>query len=171
MLLYLHASETFHISETTEIVFDGLNLRTYLNGNEADTRKANFGEVYYVQSGGKGKVPKITKAVLPENRGERIAWALSFIGEKKLATSFDDFLIKYQTYVKHELTYQTCMFFSNSEPKQYAILLEMNPNGRLPKPALAWIDDNISSKEMNNLIETFVKYRDLFCPIDFLKLL
>lgn len=171
MQIYLYKPDNFVVNEFIETVFDGSTLRTYLNGEETDSRAAAPGECYFIQPNGQKKSPKITKAEFPENRGGRIAWALSFIGEQKNATDFNDFMLKYQQYINKDLTYQCCMFMSKPENRKYAIVLEILPNGRIPKPILAWISDDINEEELDELITTFVKYRNLFCPIEFLKLL
>lgn len=171
MQIFLYKPDTFVVTESVETVFDGSNLRTYLNGTQTDSRAATVGECYYIQQNGKNKAPKITKAEMPESRGLRIAWALSFIGTNKNATDFNEFMIKYQNFINKELSYQCCMFMSNPEKKKFAIVLEILPDGRLPKPILAWIADDITQEELDELTETLTRYRKLFCPIEFLKLL
>lgn len=171
MLIYLYQPDIFAVNESIQADFDGSTLRTYLNGALTDSRTAAPGECYYIQPTGESKAPKITKAEMPKSRGLRIAWALSFIGERKNAANFDEFMIKYQQYINKELTYQCCMFTPQSENRKYAIVLEINPENRIPKPILAWIADDITEEELDELIKTFITYRKLFCPIEFLKLL
>lgn len=150
--------------------FDGCNLRTYLNGKVCDERTASAGECYYVQPRGQSKSPIVTKAEMPASRGQRIAWALSFVGESKIATDFNSFMCRYQAYVNEpERENKHTMLMSHN--KRYAFVLEIVPHKPNPKPILAWVDDLITYDEIDEMISIFTTHRKLFCPEEFLKLL
>lgn len=92
MQIFLTKPETFKANEAVKLVFDGNELRTYLNDYLTDVKKAKVGDSFYIQPKGLTKLPVIVKAELPSLRGERIAWCLSFCDKKKYANSYQEFI-------------------------------------------------------------------------------
>ena len=170
--------EVFNPSEYVRIEFDDGNLRTYLNGELTDSRPANIGDSFYVIPSGSKKAPKVNKAELPKSRGARIAWALSFVGDNKFATSEKDFWTKYQELHSENLIYNAVYLLN---PGVYALCIADRitepvkvlgkPKVKPKNPVVAWISDNITSDELDELIERFTLERKVFCPAEFVKLL
>ena len=95
MNIFIYGNDqTFRINEAFSLRFDGVTLSTHRNGEFVSSIPAQKGDSFYVIAQGMIKQPQITKAELPESYGERIAWALSFIGENKIAKSEEDFYKK-----------------------------------------------------------------------------
>ena len=167
MIIYLRETEQrFVINSFVVSKFDGENLRTYLHDRLVDTQPANSGECFYIQPKGLKKKPIITKAKLPEKRGEKISWALSFIGKNKLASSYDEFLKEF--YALQDTEGEENFVCELDKKFNYAIAFKKpeETNG-LMKPALAFISDEISSDDMKNLLDDYKKTRKLYCPEDF----
>lgn len=170
--------EVFAPSEYVKTEFDGTNLRTYLNGELTDSRPASIGESFYIIPSGTKKAPKVTKADLPKTRGARIAWALSFVGENKYATSEKEFWTRYQALNAESLIYNAVYLLN---PGVYALCIadritesvkvKSTPKVKPKNPVVAWISDTITSDEIDELLERFSQERKVFCPTEFVKLL
>lgn len=165
MQIFLTESNTeFSPNEFIKAKFNGKDLRTYLNGSLIDLQEAKAGECFYIQPKGQKKGPSVTKAVLPETRGKRIAWALSFIGEKKLADSYESFLDK--LLVLEESEGSENVFYALSDNYAYAFAMVKSKKALL-KPALAYISDTISPEDFQDLLASYERFRDLYCPEEF----
>lgn len=172
------SNEVFTPSDFIKTEFNGTTLRTYLNGELTDSRSASIGDSFYIIHSGTKKAPKVNKAELPENRGARIAWALSFVGESKYATSEKDFWNRYQELASEKLIYNAIYLLN---PGVYAICIadritesakvQSKPKVKPKNPVIAWISDDITSNEIDELLERFTKERNLFCPAEYVKLL
>ena len=170
--------EVFQPVEYVKSEFDGETLRTYLHGNLTDSRPASIGDSFYLIPSGTKKAPKVTKAELPESRGARIAWALSFVGDNKFAASEKDFWERYQELTSEKLIYNAVYLLN---PGVYALCIadritesakvQSKPKVKPKNPVIAWISDDITSDEIDELLERFTKERNLFCPAEYLKLL
>ena len=170
--------EVFAPSEYVKTEFDGKTLRTYLGNELTDSRPANLGDSFYIIPCGTKKAPKVCMAELPQTRGARIAWALSFVGENKYVANEKDFWIRYQELYSQNLIYNAIYLLN---PGIYALCIAdrvtepIKAHGKAkvkPKnPIVAWISDNITSDELDELIERFTQERKLFCPSEYVKLL
>lgn len=105
---------------------------------------------------------------MPETRGKRIAWALSFSQDEKIADSLDEFSKKFTDLIQEYGTNPTCCYNKNA----YAFLIaeKRNKKGK-KKPLLAWVSDSISDEDLDELISIYTKYRKLYYPAEFIKVL
>lgn len=168
----------FSPNEFIRTEFDGSSLRTYLCGELKDFRTANIGDSFFILPCGTKKTPKITAVDFPKNRGAKIACALSFIGENKYVNEEKDFLKRYQQ-ISKELQLMNTIFFHN--PGVYAFCIadrvadskriSSKPKIKEKNPILAWISDDITSSQIDEMIEKFTEKRPLFCPKEFLKVI
>lgn len=165
MQIFLTESNTeFSPNEFIKAKFDGKELRTYQNGTLIDLQEAKAGECFYIQANGQKKKPTVTKAILPDTRGKRIAWALSFIGENKLADSYEEFLDKVLVLEENEGSEN--VFYALSDNYAYGIAM-VKSKKTLLKPALAYISDTISAEDFQDLLASYERFRNLFCPEEF----
>lgn len=179
MQIFLCKSGTsFSANELVHSEFDGVVLRTYLGNELTDSRAAKIGDSFFVLPCGTKKAPKVNAVELPKNRGARIAWALSFVGESKYANEEKDFWKRYQQ-ISKEFDLMNSVFLLN--PGVYALCIAdrvadskkalSKPKIKLKNPILAWISDDITDSQIDELLERFTKERALFCPEEYLKVI
>ena len=158
--------------------FDGSVLRTYFNNELTDSRAAKIGDSFYIIPCGSKKAPTVTAVELPKTRGARIAWALSFIGESKYVNEEKEFWNRYQQ-ISKDCTLMNSIYLLN--PSVYALCIAdrvadskrvtSKPKIKPKNPILAWISDDISDSEIDELVDRFTRIRTLFCPIEYLKVI
>lgn len=172
------AGTNFSANEFVHSEFDGKVLRTYLGDELTDSRAAKIGDSFFVLPCGTKKAPKVNAVELPKTRGARIAWALSFIGESKFVNEEKDFWERYQQ-ISEEFELMNSVFLLN--PGVYALCIAdrvadskkalSKPKIKLKNPILAWIADDITNSQIDELLERFTKERALFCPEEYLKVI
>ncbi len=170
MRVFLCNQSIVSVNEVSQVEFTGTELRLYFNKQLISSTPASPGECFYVQPNGLKKFPTITKAVMPESRGKKIAWALDFVGDKKFADSFDDFQYRYFKLTESkEFTGTVC----SMKVGEYGFLLAEKRGDKSPmlKPILAWISDDITEESLYSLVDSFIQHRRMYCGVDFLKLL
>ena len=179
MQIFLHkAGESFNANEFVRSEFNGSVLRTYLNGELTDSRTAQIGDSFFILPCGTKKAPKVDAVELPKTRGARIAWALSFVGESKYVSEEKDFWDRYQK-ISQESELMNSIYLLN--PGVYALCIAdrvsdskkalSKPKIKVKNPILAWISDDITNSQIDELLERFTKERALFCPAEYLKVI
>lgn len=179
MQIFLYkAGEKFHANEFVYSEFDGSILRTYLNGELTDSRTAHVGDSFFILPCGTKKAPKVNAVELPKTKGARIAWALSFVGENKYVSKEKDFWDRYQK-ISQECELMNSVYLLN--PGVYALCIAdrvsdskkalSKPKIKIKNPVLAWISDDITDDQIDELLERFTKERALFCPAEYLKVI
>lgn len=185
-----------HVFRPTEVIlitFDGRRMKTYYDKGSSklfkelntstpetvelfleeylcDSRTAKIGDAFDLTVRTKNS-PVITPIELPATRGARIAWALSFVEEEKLAHSYQDFFKRYDD-VKN--AYESEHYFMEAKPEAYAFLLaKKNPGKKSKKstrlkPLFVWISDAISQDDLELLIRKYKSYRKLSLPEEYL---
>ena len=172
------AGMTFYANEFVHSEFDGSTLRTYLGNELTDSRSANIGDSFFILPCGTKKSPTVNAVELPKTRGARIAWALSFVGESKYVNEEKDFWNRYQQITKEfELmnpiyllntgVYALCIADRIADSKKAL----SKPKLKAKNPILAWITDDITDSQIDELLEKFTKERSLFCPEEYLKVI
>ncbi len=179
MQIFLYkAGESFNANEFVRSEFDGSTLRTYLNGELTDSRPAKIGDSFFILPCGTKKAPKVNAVELPKTRGAKIAWALSFVGESKYVSEEKDFWDRYQkitqetelmnsVYLLSSGVYALCIADRVADSKKAL----SKPKIKIKNPILAWISDDITSDQIDELLERFTKERALFCPTEYLKVI
>lgn len=169
--------QVFRVNESIQSIFDGRFLQTKICGEVILSQPARLGNAFYIQPQGLKKPPIITQAELPTNRGAKIAWALSFIGEEKCLSSQADFYEAYDQLVKNDIITNIAVFTKYGE---YAIAIadKTTFNVALGKdkikknnPILAWISDSISLESLQELLEKYESRKKLPCSKEFFYLL
>ena len=171
-------NEKFSANEFVHSEFDGSILRTYLDGELTDSRAAKIGDSFFILPCGTKKAPKVNAVELPKTRGARIAWALSFVGESKYVSEEKNFWNRYQqissecdlknyVYLIRSGVYALCIADRLADSKK----AQSKPKVKIKNPILAWISDDITDSEIDELIERFTKQRALFCPAEYLKVI
>ena len=180
-------------TQSIVVTFDGKSMKTYFSPEVAtrfselgvhtpeavevsmseflcDSREAKLGDAFSFTPMSRHP-PVISPISLPSSRGERIAWALSFVEEETHAHSYEDFFKRYSDV---RLTYNSDEYFLEARPEAYAFMLaRKNPGknkkraGRL-KPLFVWISDTISEKDLGLLIEKYESYRSIHLPPEYL---
>lgn len=179
MQIFLYKpNESFSPSEYIRTEFDGTTLKTYFNEELVDSRTANIGNSFFIIPLGSKKVPQVKEAEMPATKGAKIAWALSFIGESKFVAEEKNFWKRYQE-IAAENTLHNTMYLLN--PGVYALCIAdrvvdsqrvlSKPKVKLKNPVLAWISDDITDDEIDELVERFSLEREIFCPVEYLKVL
>lgn len=169
---------SFSANELVHSEFDGSVLNTYLGDELTDSRAAKIGDSFFILPCGTKKAPKVYAVELPKTRGAKIAWALSFVGESKYANEEKDFRSRYQQ-ISEEFDLMNSVFLLN--PGVYALCIAdrvadskkalSKPKIKVKNPILAWISDDITDSQIDELLERFKKERDLFCPEEYLKVI
>lgn len=178
MIIFLtKVPQEFRINESIKTVFDGRFLQTKICDEVVLSHPAHLGNAFYIQPQGLKKAPIINRAELPSNRGAKIAWALSFIGNEKCMSSEADFYSMYDQLVKENIISNIATFTKYGE---YAIVIadKSTFNATLGKnkvrknnPVLAWISDNISLESLRELLEKYETRKKLPCNQEFFYLL
>ena len=181
MQLFLtHEGETWDINPYVAAVFENGALVVFSKENRDITygvEKASPGEIFHVQVLGHQKKPILKKGEMPEGRGNKILWAMSFVEPEKRAASEEDF---YKRQPEIEESYGSDVSIMHSKKGSYAIFLaKKRPHpgkGRRSrqvkyKPCLGWCSDTVSEEELQNLIREFRRYRKIYCPVEFLSVI
>ena len=179
MQIFLYQSGlNFSASELVHSEFDGSTLRTYLGAELTDSRPAQIGDAFYIIPCGTQKAPNVMAIELPESRGAKIAWALSFIGENKYINEEKDFWDRCHQ-ISQETTLMNIIYLTN--PGAYALCIAdrvadskkalSKPKIKLRNPILAWISDDITREQLDELLERFGKERAIFCPKEYLSII
>ena len=172
------ANMNFSANEFVHSEFDGTVLRTYLKGTLTDSRAAKIGDSFFILPSGQKNAPKVTAVELPKTRGARIAWALSFVGEGKYVNEEKDFFNRYQqiskevdlmnpVYLMESGVYALCIADRVADSKKAM----SKPKIKAKNPILAWISDDITSLQIDEMLKKFKKERALFCPEEYLKVI
>lgn len=170
MLFYIkEAPQTFRPNEFIECTFNGRELKTLFHGQEVDSKEAKFGDTFYIHAQGQKKPPIISFPEMPESRGAKIAWVLSFIGNEKYMSSEKDFYNTYQKLVKTDSITNIAFF---TKYGRFSIVIadrHLPEKGKVKKnnPVLAWIADDITREELNSLLDKYESRKRLPCPRDF----
>lgn len=178
MQLFLtHEGQTWSINPYVSASFRENTLRVFSSldsGLVYSTAPAKLGESYHVQVFGHEKNPVVKKADMPDNRGARILWALSFVEPEKRVSSEKDF---FQRQASIEAEYASEVSIIHYLKDGYAFFLaKKRPQpgkGRKShqtkyKPCLGWCSDDISEENLKDLVQKFRKYRKIYCPVEFL---
>ena len=139
---------------------------------------ARFGEAFSILFDKEDNI-QLSKTSLPTKRGEKIAWALSFVGEEKCKTSESDFYNKYEELVKSNLITNIAVY---SQFGRYALVvadmhfpMQTAPNGKEAVvrgvPVLAWISDDITHEELTKLLNQYSVRNILPCSKEFFYLI
>lgn len=181
MQLYLtHEGQTWDINPYVAAVFENGALVVFSKENPNITYGAETaapGDLFHVQVFGHEKKPILKKGDMPEGRGNKILWAMSFVEPEKRASSEEEF---YKHQPEIEESYGSDVSIVHSRKGSYAIFLaKKRPQpgkGRRSrqikyKPCIGWCSDTISDDDLENLIHEFRRYRKIYCPIEFLKAL
>ena len=176
-LFVTEEGQTWDINPYASAVFENGTLVVFSKENRDITygvAKAAPGELFHVQVFGHEKKPFLKKAELPNGRGNKILWAMSFVEPEKRASIEDDFYAKQP---EIEAAYGSEVSILHSKKGAYAIFLaKKRPQpgkGRRShqvkyKPCLGWCSDTISDDELQNLIREFRRHRKIYCPVEFL---
>ena len=172
------ANTSFSANEFVHSEFDGVVLRTYLGNELTDSRAAKIGDSFFILPCGTKKAPKVNAVELPQTRGAKIAWALSFVGESKYVSEEKNFWSRYQQ-ISKEFDLMNSVFLTN--PGVYALCIAdrvadskkalSKPKIKVKNPILAWISDDITDSQIDEMLERFKKERALFCPEEYLKII
>ena len=179
MQIFLYKSDLqFRANEFVYSTFDGSTLCTYLNNELTDSRPAKIGDSFFILPCGTKKAPTVNAVELPKTRGARIAWALSFVGEGKYVNEEKDFWKRYQQ-ISKEFELMNTVYLLN--PGVYALCIAdrvadskkalSKPKIKVKNPILAWISDDITNSQIDEMLERFTKERALFCPEEYLKVI
>lgn len=157
------------------VTFTGTELQTYFNTELVDTRPATVGECYQFVGNGSQVPPCIIKLNVPDTRGARICWGLSFCEETKRASSYADFMSRFIDVAE---SYNPDGYYVVISKNNYAFLFGQkitksganNASKRSDglKPLLSWVSDDISGSKLYKMLEIFQGYRKIHCPIEFL---
>lgn len=181
MQLFLtHDGQTWDVNPYVSASFLNHTLRVFSKedvNTVYGTAEANPGELYHVQVFGHEKKPILKKGDMPEGRGNKILWALSFAEPEKRAATEEEF---YKRQPEIAAEYGSDVSIIHSENDAYAIFIaKKRPQpgkGRRShqtkyKPCLGWCSDTISEEDLQNLIHVFRRYRKIYCPVEFLSVL
>lgn len=171
--------QTWDVNPYVAAVYENGHLVVFSKQDKFTTyavEKAAPGELFHVQVFGHEKKPVLKKSEMPEGRGNKILWAMSFVEPEKRASSEEEF---YSKQPEIEASYGSDVSILHSKKGSYAIFLaKKRPQpgkGRRSrqikyKPCLGWCSDDISEEELQNLIREFRRYRKIYCPVEFLSL-
>lgn len=170
MLFYISETpQNFRLNEFIECTFNGQELKTTFHGREVDSKEAKLGDAFYVHAQGQKKPPIISFPEMPEARGAKIAWVLSYIGNEKYMSSEIDFYDTYHNLIQTDSITNVAVF---AKYGRFAVVLadrHFPEKGKVKKnnPVLAWIADDITREELNYLLDRYDSRKKLPCPRDF----
>ena len=170
MLFYIYKSpQKFKPNDFIECIFDGRELKTFFNGQEINSHKTTLGTAFYVHPQGQKKLPIINFPKMPESRGEKIAWFLSFIGDEKYVSTEEEFYNMYEKLLHDETITNMSVFIKYG---RFSIIIadrhlpEKNKTKK-NNPVLAWITDDITRQELNDLFDKYESVKNLPCARKF----
>lgn len=179
MQLFLtHEGQSWNINPYVSALFKDSTLRVFSSVDNSivyDTVTAKLGESYHVQVFGHEREPSVKKADMPENRGDKILWALSFVEpEKRVSTEKEFFAL--QPVMAEEYASELSLIHYRKDGYAFFVAKKRPQHGKgrkashqtKYKPCLAWCSDNISEENLQDLIQKYRKYRKIYCPIEFL---
>ncbi len=166
--IYLASIGKFNLTQHIKYEFDGLCFRVYMNNKLVHTEKAVAGEVFFIQLHGFKKAPDIIPATLPTEKGQKMAWALSFVKEETRTNSKSEFLEKLYEFQE---TYSDTKKIISIEKGKYAFAFLQLQNKKKLKPILSYISNNIDYNELTQLIQDFSEFREIYCSKAFLYVL
>lgn len=170
MLFYISETpQNFRLNEFIECTFNGQELKTTFHGREVDSKEAKLGDAFYVHAQGQKKPPIISFPEMPEARGAKIAWVLSYIGNEKYMSSEIAFYDTYHNLIQTDSITNVAVF---TKYGRFAVVLadrHFPEKGKVKKnnPVLAWIADDITREELNYLLDRYDSRKKLPCPRDF----
>lgn len=178
LIFFITDVKEYPISPSVKCKFDGRFLQTFRNDEIILSHPAHFGEAFCIEFDKENNI-QLSKTSLPTKRGEKIAWALSFVGKEKCKASEADFFKTYEELVNSDLITNIAVF---SKFGRYALAvadmhfpMQMAPNGRHAvvhgAPVLAWISDDITSEELTELLSKYSVRNRLPCSKEFFYLL
>ena len=178
MIFFITDIKEYPISTNIKCNFDGRFLQTFRNDELILSHPAHLGEAFCIQFDDENDI-HLSKTSLPTKRGEKIAWALSFVGDEKCMKSESEFFSKYEELVNTNAITNIAIF---SKFNRYAIAiadmhfpLPIAPNGSSTVvhgvPVLAWISDDITSVELAELLSKYSVRNRLPCSKEFFYLL
>lgn len=178
MQLFLtHEGQSWNINQYVSAFFKENTLRVF---SSLDSRivyatiSAKPGESYHVQVFGHEKAPKVKMADMPENRGDKILWALSFVEpEKRVATEKEFF--ERQSIIEAQYASEISIIHYQKDGYAFFVAKKRPQPGKgrksqqtKYKPCLGWCSDDISEENLQDFIQKYRKYRKIYCPIEFL---
>lgn len=176
-LLICENNQTAYVNDCIECIFDNGELRVYFNGELDKTYPAKIGDTFYVYSSGKSKSPRVKKDNI-QDRGERIARALSFASKQQYAASEQDFLETFRklseenrisnVYIYQQIGTFAILIADYVYKSDNAISKNLPAKVKLCNPVLAWIHPKISDEDLNDLIDFYEKIKPLHCPRNFI---
>ena len=170
MLFYISETpQNFRLNEFIECTFNGQELKTTFHGREVDSKEAKLGDAFYVHAQGQKKPPIISFPEMPEARGAKIAWVLSYIGNEKYMSSEIAFYDTYHNLIQTDSITNVAVF---TKYGRFAVVLadrHFPEKGKVKKnnPVLAWIADDITREELNYLLDRYDSRKKLPCARDF----
>ena len=170
MLFYISETpQNFRLNEFIECTFNGQELKTTFHGREVDSKEAKLGDAFYVHAQGQKKPPIISFPEMPESRGAKIAWVLSYIANEKYMSSEIAFYDTYHNLIQTDSITNVAVF---TKYGRFAVVLadrHFPEKGKVKKnnPVLAWIADDITREELNYLLDRYDSRKKLPCPRDF----
>lgn len=178
MIFFITDAKAYPITTNIRCNFDGRFLQTFRNDELILSHPAHFGEAFCIQFDDESNI-QLSKISLPSKRGEKIAWALSFVGDEKCKASQSEFYEKYEELVNSNTITNIAVF---SKFNRYSIAiadmhipLEIAPNGRETVvhgvPVLAWISDDITPEDLSELLDKYSVRNRLPCSKEFFYLL
>ncbi len=175
MIIFIaNEPQTFEVTDNIKANFEGRFLQVTLDGTMVISYPANIGDAFYIQPTGEKEAPIVKRADLPTNRGAKIAWALSFIGEEKCMPTQDAFFKKYQELIDGESIFNV---FTQKKHNRFAFLIadtyasKANSSGIIQRncnsPILAWFADDLTTGELNEILNGYAFKKKLPCPREF----
>ncbi len=171
--------QTWEINPYVTASFFNNTLQVFSKDNVEvvfDLSPAEIGDSFIVHVFGNEKAPILEKLDLPQNRGDRILWALSFVESEKRVSSLEGFWEHYSEVSSNYGTTSIMHYQQNSfaflvAKKRTQIGKGHNTKKTRYKPCLAWCSDTISNEDLDEFVKQYRRYRKIYCPIDFLKVL
>ena len=178
MIFFITDVKEYPISNNIKCIFDGRFLQTIRNDELILSHPAHFGEAFCIDIDKEDNV-QLTKTSLPTKRGEKIAWALSFVGNEKCKASEAEFYAQYEELVNSNAITNIAVF---SKFNRYAIVIadmhfpmQTAANGKAAVvhgvPVLAWICDDITAEELAEILSKYSIRNRLPCSKEFFYLL
>ena len=170
MLFYISETpQNFRLNEFIECTFNGQELKTIFHGREVDSKEAKLGDAFYVHAQGQKKPPIISFPEMPEARGAKIAWVLSYIGNEKYMSSEIAFYDTYHNLIQTDSITNVAVFTKYGRFADVLADRHLPEKGKVKKnnPVLAWIADDITREELNYLLDRYDSRKKLPCPRDF----
>ena len=154
------------VSDVVRTLFIDGQFSVYHHGKLYYVEPASLVNAFIVKRTGNDEVI-VERVPIPETFSGKVGYCLSF-EEKKLCASYEEFLSRVDDV---KAVYPSKKFVTETDGKSYAFLVAKKKDRRIYAPLLLWVSDTISATSLTLLLGKYKKYRKIYHPEEFRRIL